>query len=344
MITTDSLGLYQSACAYSKQAMQLQQGRHGSRKNSSHISTDMEAFYVQIISTMFYEIVTRKNTELLSYLCAVNHVCADTTHFSLFHKQCPYKSTYDLLGLIHGLNIAFSENLDECRRLYTAQYKNDMFQDKVFAQGFDYTARISEELVTLDRHLERLLSSAAPQNADVLKPKNTPEEKNAIVLDRHDPKLTDKFNQYAEERRANDSALLDQIQQLQVSLQGELKQIMSIREGIDYNTIQEAINQFISLHTLISETLPYHPNTESEDGYQDLIDSCEDFLANIEQSLSMLGVSIINDAGQIFTPERHKAVQGSQIVRGSVIAKVKKIGFIYKDKVLERAEVELVQS
>ena len=149
------------------------------------------------------------------------------------------------------------------------------------------------------------------------------------------------MNQLAENRRANDSAISEQIQALQVSLQDELKQIMAIREGIDYNLTQEAINQFISLFTLLSETLIYHPNNENKDSYTNLVESCEDFLENIKQSLAMLGVAIINDVGKPFDPEKHKTVRGVQPTRMATISKVVKIGFAYKNKVLEKAEVEL---
>jgi len=165
-----------------------------------------------------------------------------------------------------------------------------------------------------------------------------------IVLRIHDPKITDELNQLAEKRRESDSTLLKKIQQLQVSLQDELKQIMEIREGIDYNITEEAIRQFVSLFYLLSETLQYHnpdPKEKDKEKYRDLVDSCEDFLGHIKQALSLLGVMIIDDKGKPFDPVKHKTARGIQPDRNGIIANVTKIGFSYKDKVLEKAEVEL---
>jgi molecular chaperone GrpE (heat shock protein) len=362
MVFTDSIKLYDSAVRYGRK-LQEQKGyqsqvqrsgynngyNHGYGNNYSsnnYSSVEFEPYYIQIIATMFYELITKKCSELLSLLCAVNNIKVDVTNFSIKYKRCNFQSTYDLLPLLNGLNTAFVKNLDECSRLYSAKnYDKDIFQGKAFHQDFDYATFITDALRALDENIGHVLtypnSSSTEQTvkAKIVKEEktNTPE----ILLRIHDPKLTDKLNQLSENRKANDAAISEQIQQLQVSLQDELKQIMSIREGIDYNITQEAINQFVSLFSLVSETLQYHPNDENKDSYHNLIESCEDFLANIEQSLAMLGVTIINDISKQFDPESHKVARGNQPMRGARISRVLKIGFAYKGRVLEKAEVEL---
>ena len=128
---------------------------------------------------------------------------------------------------------------------------------------------------------------------------------------------------------------------LQSSLQDELKEVMSIREEIEYKMMREAINQFLHLFSLVSEILQYHDkNDENKDSHRNLIESCEDFLENIMQSLSIIGVKIINDEGTPFDPKRHEIANGGQAIR-TTVAKVVDVGFIYKEQILKKAVVEL---
>lgn len=352
MVITDSSRLYEKACQQCSRPAQEQRGYSSTYQNynqSYHQNADLEPYYVQIISAVFYELITKRSSSLLSFLCSLNNIKVNTVNFSVTHQRyTTNKTVWDIIPILDGINTAFIKSLDECACLFK-KYRNDIFQSKVFTEGFNYVSAIQSGLKTLDENMGRILSSTKQNDEADLKKKQkgdkvTEEQPGApdILLRIHDPKLTDKLNQLAENRRANDSALSEQIQQLQVSLQDELKQIMSIREGIDYNITQEAINQFLSLFSLVSETLQYHPNHNNKDSYNNLIESCEDFLENIKQSLSMLGVTIINDVEKPFDPELHKTARGTQLTRQAVISKVIKIGFAYKNKVLEKAEVELV--
>jgi molecular chaperone GrpE (heat shock protein) len=241
--------------------------------------------------------------------------------------------------------MAFSKNLEECGYLYSTKYRENAFQGKAFSKDSDCVVWATDALRVLDDNIGRILTSSVQSSKELKQKDNTRKAEKTRTLDTilriHDPKLTDKLNRFAEDRRVNDSAMLERIQQLQVSLQDELKQIMAIREGIDYNITQEAISQFVSLFYLLSETLQYHPDDESKDSYHNLVESCEDFLENIKQSLAMLGVTIINDVSKPFDPEKHIAAHGFKAIRNGVITKVVKIGFAYKNKVLEKAEVEL---
>lgn len=361
MVITDSTKIYEKACYYGRQLSQAQQGYSQNQSNGySYVdgysgsnynqSVDLETYYVQIIGTMFYELITKKTSDLLSLLCSVNDIRIETVNYKIKYQSYNFKRTYDLMPIIDGLNTAFSKSLEECSYLFITKYKKDIFQGKAFNQGFDYVNWITDALRTLDDNIDRTLSAPTQSGDDKVKrdktskaiESKTKESKTPeTILRIHDPKLTDKLNQFADNRRANDFAMSEQIQQLQVSLQDELKQIMAIREGIDYNISQEAISQFLSLFALLSETLQYHPKDENKDSYHNLIESCEDFLENIKQSLAMLGVTTINDVGKPFDPEKHKTVRGMQPTRSATISKVIKIGFAYKNRVLEKAEVEL---
>ena len=334
-ITTNSIEIYERACQY--------------RQNDYSVGykprDDFENYYIWIINTVFYELITKKSSCLLSNLCKVNGIYVEMQNFSIAAPECEYKSTYDLMPILDGINTAFTEGLGECLRLFSSKYIEGIFKGLSFLPNYDYVSWAISGLNALDNNIGNVLLKSAQNSIEQAGKEKTGTIKKAepseIILRIHDPKLTDKLNMLAENRKESNSALSAQIQQLQISLQSELKQIMAIREGIDYNIVQEAIKQLVLLFFLVSETIQYHPNEEKKESYHNLIESCEDFLENIKQSLAMLGVTIINDIGKPFDSNKHRTAKGKQPKRDEVISRVVKIGFAYKNSVLEKAEVEL---
>lgn len=344
MYIADSKTIYESAC-YRRQKI-LNSRNQRSDNYDYTLRNELEPYYIQIINTMFYELITKRSSDLLSELCSCNKIETDVQNYRINNLRCPTVGNFDLIPILYGINIAFTKSLEECKNVFNV-YVKQIFCKATFSSKSE-NMKIADGLKELDKNIGRISSIPDKNSGSSLREGRLNKMKEAkspeIILRIHDPKLTEKLNQLAENRKANDSALSEQIQQLQMSLQDELKQIMSIREGIDYNITQEAINQFIFLFSLISETLQYHPNEEKKDSYYNLIESCEDFLENIKQSLAMLGVAMINEVGEIYDPERHKMAFGQQPIRQGIISKVIKIGFAYKDKVLEKAEVEVTET
>lgn len=346
MVVTDSYELYCRACHIGGQY--FSQKYPSGHRVGEEMADILEEYYIRIINLMFYELITMKNSKLLSYLCSVNQIFPNVINFEIIQHQCTYKNTYDIISILAGINIVFVKDLNECRNLYRSNFKTCTFNDMVFFNEPETKRIIESNLRDLDKNIGNIVLRFK-NNKKELKQEcmnnimKEPETKTANTVCRvHDPKLTEKLNKYANERREYDVSLLERIQQLQVSLQDELKQIMSIRDGIDYNITQEAVNQFILLFHLVDETLHYHPNDGNNNSYHNLIESCEDFLENILQSLAMLGVVLINDVGVPFNIEKHRLVQGRAPVRKAIVSKVTKLGFIYKNKVIEKAEVEIV--
>lgn len=311
-------------------------------KNNNYVEEVCEK-YLNIIQVMFYELIKERESCLLSWLCNVNNIYGKGENYIIKNRTHNNETRYDIYPLIIGLNTYITNGLDECYTIFfRCKFDNKIFLNLPFDYRQDYN-NVAKELQRLDWNIKSILYEAIPNsNIQIRKPT---ELKNVKALERvfriPEPGLTDKLNAFAEKRKAHDLALSEQFEQLQVSLQNELKQIREIREGIDYNITQEAISQFISLFSLLNDTLLYHSNSNSKESYTNLIESCEDLLANIIQSLAMLGVTIIDDVGKTFDPGKHKAVSGMQPNHLSTITKVVKIGFIYKNKVLEKAEVEI---
>lgn len=344
MYMTDSKTMYDAACYRRRQILNSRDPHMD--HSGSMLQMDLEPYYIQIMNTMFYELVMKRSSVLLSELCSANKIQVDTKNYKIENVKCLTVGNYDLVPILYGINIAFTKSLEECKSVLGA-YIKPIFCKEPFRVKSEYD-KITDGLKELDKNIGRLLAGSAESIGNLPGGSGTDKTKEAkspeIVLRIHDSQLTEKLNQLAKDRRANDSALSEQIQQLQMSLQDELKQIMSIREGIDYNITQEAISQFILLFSLVSETLQYHPNEKNKDSYYNLIESCEDFLENIKQSLAMLGVTIINDVGAAYAPERHRVASGQKPMRNGIVSKVVKIGFAYKNKVIEKAEVELAET
>lgn len=352
MVITDSLQLYERACQEAKRYSQVPSnynvgGNNYYNAGYCNMNVDFESYYIEIIGAMFYELITKKCSSLLSHLCVLNGIHVNLANIQIDDRQntsIPH-GAFDIKPILDGLNAAFSKDLGSCSSLYNTN-KDNVFQGRVFNKEFDYIDWVNNALQELDRNMARILSNEIPGEDSKSKqqeesgfPKET--KKADTIFRTHEPAFSDKLNQYADKRRADDAKLSEQIQQLQVSLQDELKQIMAIRDGIDYNNTQEAISQLLALYSLLYETLQYHPNKKNKESYNNLIESCEDLLENIEQSIAMLGVTIINDPGKPFDSGRHKAIKGSQPTGTSIVSRVVKIGFAYNKKVLEKAEVEI---
>ena len=317
----NSFLLYKEACACkSKSSLNISYYQPSYQQKD-----DLKKYYIQIITTMFYELITKNTSPLLS--------------------DAPIN--YDNLIILRGLNSAFNSELDKCENIYN-DYKNQIFTGKSLSSN--YVSEWNNELQKLNENMEVFLSTSKKSKSQDTTPSKIsqqPPEKN--IPKAYEAKYTSDLNKIAETKTLSDNKLNEEIQQLQLLLQDELqtvqnslKQISDIRDNIDYNAMQEPINQLLQLFDIMNDILKYHPNKEDQNGYQNLADSCNDFLAYIMQSLSMLGVTIINETEVMFDPAKHKSVSREiQPTRQSKISKILRIGFIYKDKVIEKAEVEI---
>jgi molecular chaperone GrpE (heat shock protein) len=289
--------------------------------------------------------MTSGMSETISLLCAYNDVKTNLVNYSITNTTTIRNPNYDIYPILDGVNTACLYNLEECGKLFLSKYHKDIFQGKVFVNGIDYKSIIIKELIKLDENMSKILNAFSSKNE--ISNLNKFEKKNEQktfepILRLHDNKFTDSLNRLASNRNDSDSKFIESILELQKVLQDELQEIISLREDIGFTLNHEAIMQFVSLFSLTHEILKFHPNYEDQESYNNLIESLEDLLCNIEQSIAMLGVTVINDVGKIFDTLRHKIINGLVPSRFSKILKVIKVGFIYKTSVLEKAEVFII--
>ncbi|MDO4571115.1 MAG: nucleotide exchange factor GrpE [Planctomycetia bacterium] len=349
-MNTDSFELYRVFCSTFD----------GQWRNDRSVANVLRNQYVEIISVMFFELATARRSRLLSTMISCCNEKFNAKNFIIDHMQFTIDHTqkagvqklYSYTALfLQGLVAACTEGLAGSVEVYDKYSVGGIAallnQDRLTIEW------LFDRLQQLDNCLGRILSptistfanaAGEEEKETVSKTKKEPEKKFLY----HDPKLTSKLNELAEKREDSDSCWERKVEQLQRELQSiveltqcELRTIGEIRDGIEYTFMDEARRQLISIFTLISETLEYHPREETQEGYRSLLESCEVFMEYTKQSLSMLGVSIINDLGKAFDPNRHKLVRGALPSRHSQVTKVLKIGFSYKGRVLEKSEVEI---
>ena len=305
----------------------------------------MKTSYSQIVLTMLQELVSKQTSPLLSAFCGQFNT--DIMQNIKIEPKTGRVNIYDLTNIIACVNLAFTENINKMAERYD-QIKQDIFFNRSFASD-DYKEYLLSQLKMLDENVGRFIPKKV--ETPIQKQSYFQTQSQTQIEDTpraYDSKFTDQLNKIAGSRKSRDESIDSEIQKLQLNFQNEiqsiqqsLSQISSIREGISYSTLEEPINQMLSLFGNVDDILKNHPREDSN-GYQDLVDECQHFLGYIEQSLAMLGVELINQTDINFDASKHKSIsRGITPSRSSIVKKIQRIGFIYKGNVLEKAEVEI---
>lgn len=295
--------------------------------NAAFHSPHKKFNYLQIVSTVFYELLTQKNSPLLSEMCSMNGITFAAQNFQLeklsVSRLSYANNSFDMYCIVSGLNEAFSKNLDACAKVYESMQNYMFVGASLPVESFQHFMTL---LQNLDKHLEKFSA----------------QEKKFLSQAVNEEKiLLQKLDFIARTRKGDDEKIIAEIIDLQATLQNSLQQILEIRDDIDFRTLKEPVNQLIFLYNKIDDNLKRHPQEDAAKGYAALIKRCQSFLKYIIQSLEMLGVEIIDETGKTFDPDLNKVIDNENISLDSVVTKVHKIGFIYKGKVLEKSLVEV---
>ena len=311
-------------------------------------------FYLRIVTTMFYELLKDKNSPLISRFCADNNINFQGKNFNVapFQKKFipPKQISCDAFFLLFGLSVAFSENLDVCDKYYDEQsFKDFIFQGQIMSET--HVQKIMNFLDTIDNCMKNYLPVEkekviqVPVERVVEKIVEKPVEK---VIDPETKTLLTELDTISKNRVADDEKIMDDVKQLQLTLQDEferikesLKQIADIRDDVEYRNLKEPIYQLIQLHKRVSDSVKRHPMEDKEKGYATLIKRFNSVLTYVTQSLKMLGVELIDETDGIFDPVKHKVDYDADNPIDCVVKKIIRPGFMYKGTVLEQAEVEV---
>lgn len=324
---TDSLKIYAEALAFA-------------RSNPTAVEI-LRNYYLQLVTTIFYELTTQKNSPLLTAMCQANIISFTPKNFRLQPAQGTFNvyTGFDMHVLVYGLNVALAENLGLCRNVYD-QRAAGIFRGLPLPGSF--TEILSSNLVALDEALERF---SPAEKISMPAPTAPSAEKISAPADESDLKL---LRTLAQARHADDEKILDEIKNLQLTLQeelprlqGALKTISDIRDGLDFATLSEPINQLIQLFDKLDDTLQRHPLPDAQKGYDNLLRLCKNFSRLIERSLAMLGAEPINETNVPVNPDRHDVANTASLVDGATVSKILRVGFVCKGQVLRKAEVEV---
>lgn len=327
-----------------------------------------KTFYMQIVTTIFYELLTDKTSPLLSRFCADNGLHnLDVKNFQILYTPQNFSllpSSVDMYLTLYGLKILFTENVDACSDNYDRQnFQNNIFRGQPL--GDTYAQSVINFFYEIDDSLKKFQQVEkiveVPVEKVVEKVVQVPVEKNVekpvekvvevpaapqIVSDAESSDLLKALGEIAKNRKLDDEKIVDEIKKVQQSVQGELsaiqqslKQISEIRDDIDFRSMKEPIYQLIQLYHKLDDNLKRHPMADKDKGYSSLIKRCESFLKYVTQSLKMLGVEIINETGKTFNPDKNKVADDSPVSLDSTVTKIVKAGFMYKGQILEKAEV-----
>ena len=328
---TDSFELYKEALTFA-------------RNNSTAAAVPfLKNFYLQLVTTTFYELTTRKTSPLLSALCQMNRIDYAPKNFSNMPAQQSFNlpTSFDLYIIIDGINFAFSENLNSSLKIYDL-YKKDVFRGQFLRQ--DFFQELIKILMTLDESLGKFRGG----EKIIEKRVEVPAEKKSSALDEDDKKFLQSLDALAENRKTDDEKILTEIKNVQLSLQDELprlqetlKKILEIREGIEYKSTEEPIRQLIGLFDKLYETAQQHPQEDAQRGYEKLVRRCKNFPRYVEQALAMLGAKLINETGVPFDPAKHEATNAARPSYSAKVSKILSVGLTYKGQVRRKAEVEI---
>ena len=273
----------------------------------------LKNYYLQLLTTIFYELTTKKNSPLISFLCQMNIKNFEPKNFQLLPAQMisNMPTTFDMYIIINGLNYAITESLDAAFKIYEP-YKQGIFRGLTLPEN--YIQDLLNNLTRLDDNLNS----------------------------------TQNLGDLSQNRQAADEKIIGEIKKVQLALQGELprlqntlKIISDIREELDFKAMAEPINQLIQLFDKLYDTLQRHPQADTQKGYDTLLKRCKNFSRFIEQALAMLGAEFINEINIPLNPDRHEVINTSRPPAQAVVSKILRVGLIYKGQVLRKAEVEI---
>ena len=313
-------------------------------------------FYLQILTTMFQELLTTKTSPLISKFCADNQINFAGKNFKIepVQSNSTVSTSFDMGVILLGLAYAFTENIDTCASVHN-NYVSDIFRGQILKD--ELRESLFSALQTIDGCLEKFQSKekivyvekpvekVVEKIVEKVVEKSAPSEN---IFEDDETNLMKALNDIAQDRKSDDEKIVDEIKKVQQNMQDELnavqeslKQISEIREGLDYRSLKEPIYQLMQLYQKIDDTVKRHPLEDAAKGYSSLMKRCESFLKYVTQSLKVLGVEIINETGGTFNPDKNKLATEEEVQLDSTVTKIIKIGFIYKGQVLEKAEVEV---
>ena len=303
---------------------------------------DVDAYYSLLVTTAFYELVTARESPLISKFCRDYEIKFDSKNFKIDSKTekkvIRPVAPMDMYIIVFGIVFAFT-SLDNSSRIYDKLKENFLKDLPVNNKELN---QLMKNFKRLDESIGNFFDKAAPK----VEAPPAAETQTEIVRAAYDENFTAELNKLASARTAGDEKIIGDIKNLQLTLQEELKavqislkNISDLRDDIDFRTVKAPIEQLLNLIDKLNDTLSQHPNETDGKGYAQLIKRCNSFSRYLLQTLTALGAEIINATGVTINPDEHE-VFGNASLQAKVV-KVTRVGCRYKNTVIRKAEVEV---
>lgn len=348
-IMVDSLELYQETLTFAKN------NPTGAQNFNSYAVKVLKNYYLQLVTTTFYELVAKKNSPLVSLFCQINYINFAPKNFNISHAGMTFNlyKSFDMYLIIYGLNVAFAENLDSCLNVFETCtqeiFRGLAINDEGFRELPMYLTALDESLGKFGA-IEKIIEVPVEKVVEKIVEVPVQSQKISFEPDEQDKEFLKKLNELVDKRHADDENLINGINAIQLALQEELprlqntlKNIAEIRDGIDYKTLAEPINQLIQLYGKLNDTLQRHPQADAQKGYETLLKRCKNFSRFLEQSLAMLGAELINEINIPLDFGKHEVINAARPSDSATVSKILRVGVIYKGQVLRKAEVEIAE-
>lgn len=310
----------------------------------------IRSIYVQIIKYVANELLIKKHSKLISHLCSLCGVKAeglDLTRFSIDSdsiEQYQISWAWCLRAIVWGVREILQDRFDNIEKIYSDNYGFYMFASSLpsISKSLDIALKneplmandITDGLKGIDICISNIFGIPQVQK------KAAP-----VVAIINGDKLADKLNERAEKQCRDDSDLSGKLAEIQISLQEVQKlsgSIMELRDSVEYNASRKAVDELFGLYEELEEVI-VHNIPENNNNCQSctLIEDCEELLSSIEYALSSFGVKTLGKTHEAFDARIHEAVGDTKPSRSALVKSVIKVGFIYKNNVIRKSQVEL---
>lgn len=306
--------------------------------------------YVQIIKSVANELLIKKRSKLISHLCSLCGVKAeglDLTRFSIDSDSIEQYQTswfWCLRAIVWGVKEILQDRFDNIEKIYSDNCGFYMFASSlsIISKSLDAALKneplmandITDGLKDIDTCISNIFGIPQVQK------KAAP-----VVAIINGDKLADKLNERAEKQCSDDSDLSGKLAEIQISLQEVQKlsgSIMELRDSVEYNASRKAVDELFGLYEELEEVIAHNiPENSNNCQSCTLIEDCKELLSSIEYALSSFGVKTLGKTNEVFDVRIHEAVGDTKPSRSALVKSVIKVGFIYKNNVLRKSQVEL---
>lgn len=307
--------------------------------------------YVQIIKYVANELIIKKRSKLLSHLCSLCDVKAESLNLTMFSidsdsiGQQQISWAWCLHAIVLGVKEILQDRFDNIEKIYSDNYGFYMFASSSpnISKSLTNEALKNEYLVI--KEITGGLKDIDISISNIFGIHQVQKKAAPVVAVINGDKLVDKLNERAEKQCRDDSDLSGKLAEIQISLQEVQKlsgSIMELRDSVEYNASRKAVDELFGLYEELEEMIA-HNRPENNDNCQSctLIEDCNELLASIEYALSSFGVKTLGKTKEAFDARIHEAVGDTKPSRSALVKSVIKVGFIYKNNVLRKSQVEL---